>query len=86
VHDKMYSEHQKHLLQLLLRVLSPYEEYAIREYFGMNDLKFERSTPSIAFDLESTSEAVRIRIKKALKKMKIEARRLGIDLKDVMSR
>ena len=86
VNDEMYSDHQNHLLQLLLRVLSPYEEYAIREYFGMNDLKFERSTPSIAFDLESTSEAVRVRIKKALRQMQREANRLGINIRDVMSR
>lgn len=81
-----YSDHQKQLLDKLLSKLGPYDRYVVEEYFGLNELKFERTTPSIAYDLEATSEAVRVRLKKALRKLRIHARALGINVNEVFEK
>jgi len=85
VDKQMYSDHQKEVLERLMSVLGPYDQNLVRDHFGMNELGFERTTASIAFEMDQSPETVRLRLKKAIKKMKVEARRLGIDTRDLMS-
>ena len=83
--EYMTGGHNKQVLEQLMVHLNPLERYVVEEYFGMNELGFERNPNSISFELESSGEAVRQRLKKALKKMKLAARRLGLNYRDIVS-
>lgn len=83
--EYMTGGHNKQVLEQLMQNLNAMERYVVEEYFGMNELGFERNPNSISTDLESSGEAVRQRLKKALKKMKLAARRLGLNYGDIVS-
>ena len=84
-YDHAVESHRKEVLELLMKDLNPLERYVVEEHFGMTGLKFERPFSSIGDELETTAEAARMRLKKALKKMKLAARRYGITFRETIS-
>jgi len=74
-----------HLNKMFSR-LSERERYVIKEHYGLNKDKFPRSFLQIADDLEISSENVRLINSKAIKRLRLAARAMGIDTKDIFGR
>ena len=71
-------------LNKLFSKLSERERYVIKEHYGLGKNKFQRSYALIADDLEISQEMVRTIHHKALKRLKLVARNLGIDTKEIL--
>jgi len=80
------SDSKAYYLNKLFSRLSERERYVVKEYYGLNQGKFSRSFLQIGDDLEISSEMTRLINSKAIKKLRLAARSMGIDTKDIFGK
>lgn len=68
----------------LFSKLSERERYIIKEHYGLGGNNFPRSYSLIADDLEVSQEIIRTIHHKAIRKLRLIARNLGIDTKEIL--
>jgi RNA polymerase primary sigma factor len=80
------SDSKAYYLNKLFSRLSERERYVVKEHYGLNQGKFSRSFLQIGDDLEISQEMTRLINSKAIKKLRLAAKSMGIDTKDIFGR
>lgn len=80
--DEAIKTSGSNLLTEFLHILTPIEKEIVLRHHGLKDSVLEETFESISDDLRLSTEATRQRYYKALKKLKIHARRESIDKND----
>lgn len=77
------SDSRAYYLNKLFCKLSEREGYVVKERYGLNKSRFQRSFLQIADDLEVSQEAVRLIHSKAIKRLRLAARNMGTDYREI---
>lgn len=80
------SDSRAYHLNKMFSKLSERERFVIKEHYGLNKDKIPRGSLQIADDLEISTEKVRLIRSKAIKRLRLAARAMGIDTKDIFGR
>jgi len=72
-------DHNRWVVEHLMERLTPHERYLLRESNGIGCLHEGRSIKDLADEFEVSAEAIRARIKKAMRKMKGLARSMQVN-------
>lgn len=77
------SDNKAYHLNKMFSKISERERYVVKEHYGLNKDKIQRSFFQIADDLGISSENVRTINSKAIRRLRLAARNMGIDIKDI---
>jgi RNA polymerase primary sigma factor len=76
--------YRKEALAEMMQDLSPLDQEILLDYFGFNEFQLPSSSVQISERLGFSVETIRNRIRKAIARMKISARKKGIDPGDLL--
>lgn len=79
---KLDQEYRMSVLEDMMRDLNQIDKEILLEYFGINEVRLQRSSTEIGKMYGLSSETVLNRIRKAIARMKLSARKRGINLED----
>lgn len=80
------SDNRAFYINKLFSKLSERERYVIKQVYGMSNDGFTRSFGLIADDLEISQEQVRLIHRKAIKRLRLFARNMGIDYGEIFGK